>query len=190
MEELQKVKELLLKNQSKRMFAENIVIEYNNYFYKCPNFSWKFLFYKRINAFEFINKSYSLLLLYFSKDFNIANTKIINDEKFWYIIKQDKIKWTALVRKDLINNKIKNKVILLLKINDELWEKEWFFLDILWTDIISNPLTFHNIFISDWELYIFDFWLLNKNANSKTFRFLSYLFYYLQNFWIKYILLK
>lgn len=189
MNELKKVKKILLKKQSWRIFSENIVIEYNNSFYKCPNFAWKFIFYKWIDAYKFIHKSYKLLLNYFSNDFKVVNSKIIKDKKLIYIIKQEKINWRLLVKKDLKDKKIRKQVIKLLEINDFLWKKEWLFLDILWTDIISKPLTFHNIFINDWELYIFDFWLLNKKAHSRTFRFLSYLFYYLQNFWIKYILI-
>jgi hypothetical protein len=39
MENLNTIKILLKKNKIKRIFAENVVVEYNNYYYKSPNFS-------------------------------------------------------------------------------------------------------------------------------------------------------
>lgn len=191
MEEISKVKKLLLKNQKSRILAENIVIEDKWCFYKSPNFSGQFLFYKWVCPYEFVNKSYNLLKKYFWNDFQIVDSDIYKDNDLYYIIKQKKINWRMLHKKDFKDSDIKKSFEKLLEINEKIWKKEGMFLDILWTDVIFKPLYIHNLFIcKDKKLYIFDFWLLNKNAKSFIFRILSYLFYYLQKFWIKNLLLR
>lgn len=191
MKELEKVKKLLKENKRSRPLAENIVIEYNNHFYKAPNYSAKYLFYKWIDSYSFVKKSYQLLKEKFWDDFKIVETQIFKDKNFQYIIKQKKIEGRILEKKDLKEKIVKEKIEHLLKKNKALWKKQWFFLDILGTESLYNPSKMHNIFICEnKDLYIFDFWLLNKNAKSYTFRFFSYLFYFIQSFWLEKILLR
>jgi len=186
MHERKEIEKLLLKNQRSRLIAENIVVEYNNHFYKSPNFSGEFLFYKWVCPFTCLHKSYKILKEYFWDDFEIVDTHIYKDDYLSYIIKQEKIKWRALNKNDFSDEEIKRKFLKLIKINKKMWKKEGLFLDILWTDFLIKPFSIHNIFICEnKKLYIFDFGLLNKKANSYIFRFVSYFFYNLQLFWIK-----
>ena len=161
-------------------------IEYDNYFYKSPNFSWEFLFYKWISPYDNVIDNYVTLKKYFSNDFEIVSTLIFKDKDLSYIIKQKKIIWRVLNKNDFNDNQIKDNFLKLIKINKQMWKNEGLFLDILWTDILFKPFSVHNIFTCDnKKIYIFDFWLLNKNANNYLFRFISYFFYYFQLFWIK-----
>lgn len=189
---IEKIKKILLKNKFKRILWENIVVEYENFFYKTPNFAWKYLFYKWINAYEFITNIIKILEENFWNDFYIVKTEIIQDEKLKYIIKQEKINNSKiLTKKNLKEKEIKDKIKLLLEKNKKIWKEKWFFLDMLWTDSFFAPFSIHNILIDDKnKLYIFDFWVLNKNANCYIFKFFSYLFYYLQIFWLEKVLLK
>lgn len=190
MKEIDIIKKGFKQNWFKRLFSENIVIEHKNFFYKTPNISWKYLFHKWKCPYKSIKKDYNLIKQIFWNDFIVVNTKIIKDIDITYIIKQKKITWKILSNKDLNNNKIKNKLLLILYLNKKLWKEKWVFLDILWTDALYSPFKLHNLMIKDGTIYIFDFWFLNKNSYSFTFKIFSIFFYYLQLFWIEKILLR
>jgi hypothetical protein len=71
-----------------------------------------------------------------------------------------------------------------------MWKEKWLFLDILGTDCIFHPTSLHNLMIYKGHIYLFDFWLLDKNANSIIFRFFSRLFFHMQCFWIEKVLIS
>jgi hypothetical protein len=57
--------------------------------------------------------------------------------------------------------------------NEIMWRQQWFFLDILGSDILTHPNTIHNLF-TDWEnIYIFDFGLLEKSSKNIFFKYFS-----------------
>lgn len=190
MEKLNIIKDLIKQNSKKRIFAENIVVEHNNYFYKSPHFSWKYFFYNWKNAYKSVKESYDIIKTYFWNDFNITKTKFYEDKELHYIIKQEKINWDLINFKKIKDIKIKDQISLLLEINKNLWKEKWLFLDILWTEALYNPFTLHNLIINNNEIYIFDFWFLDKNSSNIAFKWFSILFYYLQLFWIEKVLLK
>lgn len=190
MKELKHIKKLFKKNKFTRAFAENIVVEYENYFYKTPNISGKYLFYKWVDPYDSIHDSFKIIENTFWKKCKIAPTKIHRDKEFSCIIKQEKLNGNILSKQDLKDPIIKKEIRELLKLNKKLWKKTWLFLDILWTDCIFHPTSLHNLMIYKGHIYLFDFWLLDKNANSVIFRFFSKLFFHLQCFWIEKILIK
>jgi len=86
MENRNTIKDLLRKNSTKRIFAENIVIEHNNYFYKTPNFSWKYFFYNWKNAYKEVKENHDIIKTYFWEHFKVTNTEFYQDEDLLYII--------------------------------------------------------------------------------------------------------
>ncbi len=190
MKNLDEIKKLLKKIPIRRFFAENRVVEYKNFFYKCPNITWKYLFYRNKDAYKAIEHSYEITKKYFWKDFDIAKTEIYRDENLLYIIKQEKIHWEILSPKFFKNIEIKNKTLLFLEINKKLWEQEWLFLDVLWTEVILNPFKMHNLVIKWDQIFIFDFWFINRKSSRWFFRYFSTVIYYLQVFWLEKVLLR
>lgn len=189
--EINKIRKLRKNHSSLRIFWENFVFSEWDFFYKMPSFIWKIIFYKDLESYNELEKNFYFIKKYFWKDFKIADTQIFKDEKNHYVIKQKKIDWEILSIKQLKNNSnLKKKFQELMNINYKLWEKEWIYLDILWTDFIFKPTKIHNIII-DWkDLYIFDFWVLKKNSPNFIFRKLSNFFYWCQIFFIKKYILK
>jgi hypothetical protein len=112
---------------------------------------------------------------YFGPLAHIPKTEVLKDESWHYIIKQKSISWKQLSRKMLEENpKLLSKFKRLIIANEIMWLKEWVFLDLLGSDIVTHPQTIHNL-ITDWEnIYIFDFWLLQKNSSSIFFRYFSH----------------
>lgn len=188
MKNIEKVKECLLKEKHKRFFWENIVIQKDDFFYKTLNRMWKIMHHWE-NKYKSVVENIELIEEYFWNICEIAETEVIKDEDFFYIIKQKKLNWNILKFRDLKHKKVKNKMIEIMKINNIFWKEKWLFLDIFWTDVLFKPHSIHNLMIDDDKIFIFDFWLLNKNSPVIIFRILSYFFYYLQNFLFK-ILIK
>ncbi len=190
--EIKKIIEIKKQKRSFRIFWENFVFEHEGYFYKIPNIVAKTIFYNWKNSFEEVKKSYNLIKKYFWKDFLIPETKIIEYKPWSYLIKQKKIPQEFLTKKLLKENIIlQEKFKKLMYINEQMWEKEGYFLDITWTDFIYKSNTLHNLMVFQKEICIFDFWLLNKNDKSKIFRFVSKVSYEIQKriintFFVKY----
>jgi hypothetical protein len=88
----------------------------------------------------------------------------------------------------LNNDILKNRFNLMVEINKKLWKEKWYSLDFLWAQIFYKPFKLHNLLIKDNEIYLFDFWLLNKNSNSLLVKYLSPIWYHLQNLILKFYL--
>lgn len=181
------IKEKLLKNK-KLNLSENIVIEYDDYFYKTPNPIIKSIVYKGEIPFDYLSLSHEIIKEYFWDICNISETEIFNDKDFWFIIKQNKIEWKVFSKDDLKNNILKNKLRLTFEINKKLWEEKWYSLDFLWAQILYKPFCLHNLIVKNDEICLFDFWLLNKNANCFLVRYIFIIVYFLQNIILKFYL--
>ena len=190
MKKLDKVKKLLKAIPIKRFFAENRVVEYEGYFYKCPNITWKYIFYRNKDAYKAIKNSYKIIKQYFWEDFDIVRTDITRDEELLYIIKQEKICWDVVSAKLFKNPEIRNKILLFLEKNKLLWKEKWLFLDVMWADAIFSPFKIHNLIIVWDQIFIFDFWFLNKKSSRFFFRYFSIIFYHLQILWLEKVLLR
>ena len=166
----------LKKNKISFRLGENFVFkEWKNY-YKMPSFIGRNIFYRKVNSFKQAKKNIKLIEKYFWKVFTIANTKIIKDLNWHYIIKQKEVQWKKLTRKMLENNpRLTAKFRKLIIINEIFWEKEKVFLDLLGSDFFYKPDTIHNIISDGKELYIFDFGLLEKRKDNSIFWWISYL---------------
>jgi len=180
MKNLDNVKKMFEKNRYKRIFWECIVVEHDNCFYKTPNYTWKMV-HSWKDKYKCVVNSVDLIKKYFSKICKITETEITKNDECHYIIKQKKIHGDILKFSDFKNEIIRKKMTEILKINKQLWKKEWYFLDLFWTDVFFK-LKVSNLILYKNDIYIFDFWLLNKNSKNYFFRFLSYIFYYLQIF--------
>lgn len=185
MQEYEVIKTKLIENK-KFNLSENIVIEYNDYFYKTPNPFVKKIIYKDTHPREYLNISYEIIKYYFWNICNIAETEILNDNEFWFIIKQNKIEWKVFSKEDLKNNLLKNNLNFIFEANKKLWEEKWYSLDFLWAQIFYKPFNLHNLIIRNNEIYLFDFWFLNKNSNSIFVKYLSFIWYYFQKFILRF----
>lgn len=188
MQNINKVKEIFYKKKSKRLLWENIVIEYWNYYYKTLSKFWKFM-YKWEKKYSNLLKYKKIIEENFWDICEIAETEIIKDPEFHYIIKQKTLEWKIMEVSDLKDENIQKKFKIIIKRNKDFWNKKWYFLDLFWTDMFFSPFKIHNLIVCNWEIYIFDFWLLNKNSKNKAFRITTYFFYLIQSFLI-FIILK
>jgi len=187
MKNLINVKLLFKKEKFKRIFWENIVVYDEWYFYKTLNRLWKIM-HPRKNRFNNIKNNIDIIKEYFWNICEIADTEIIPDEEYLYIIRQQKINWNILKISNLKNKEIKESFIKIMNINIKLWKEKWYFLDIFWTDVLLNFFYIHNLMLYNWNIYIFDFWLLNRNSTNPFFRFVSLCFYYIQILFFKLII--
>jgi hypothetical protein len=64
MRQIDFIKSKLIENK-KFNLSENIVIDYENYFYKTPNPIVKEILYKDENPFDYLNLSYEIIKKYF-----------------------------------------------------------------------------------------------------------------------------
>ncbi len=190
--ELKKIIAIKKEKKSFRVFWENFVFEHEWYFYKMPNIVAKTIFYSGKNSFEEVKKSFEIIKKYFWEVFVIPDTKIVEYKKGSYVIKQKKVDWKFLSKSILRENRvIKEKFKKLMIINEELYKEKWLFLDILWTDFIYDTNSIHNLMVIWNDIYLFDFWLLDKNSSWIIFKFVSKVAYKIQTkiintFFIKY----
>ncbi len=70
--------------------------------------------------------------------------------------------------------------------NEVMWTQQWVFLDLLGSDIVTHPQTIHNLLTDGKNIYIFDFWLLEKKSKNIVFRYFSHFWQKLQLVFIKY----
>ncbi len=157
-----------------RLLWENFVFKHDGHFYKMPSFLGKTLFYKKWKSYKQAQENLILIKKYFWKVLKIADTMIVQNTDWHYIIKQKMLCWNILTRKDLKNNYLLlSKFQKLIIINEIFWEKEWVFLDLLWSDFAIMPNKIHNLMTDGKELYIFDFWLFHKTPKNIFFRIFS-----------------
>ena len=186
MTEVEKIHSLRKWKFSWRILGENFVFRYENHFYKMPTFLARNIMYRKIDSYDKINASLKIIQKYFWALTKIPSTEIFHDNKN-YIIKQVCINWQKLSRKHLEESpKLLSKFKRLIIANEIMWLKEWVFLDLLGSDIILHPHKIHNL-LTDWEnIYIFDFWLLEKSSHNIFFRYFSHFSQKFQIFIVKY----
>ncbi len=157
-----------------RIFWENFILKEENTYYKMPSFVWKHLFYKNTDSHKKAKENLETIKKYFWKVLKIADTEIIENTDGHYLIKQKALKWEKLTKALLEENPILySKFKKLILINEIMWEHENFFLDILWTDFATDPFTIHNVIVIGNDIYLFDFWLLEKSWKNSIFRIVS-----------------
>jgi hypothetical protein len=172
--EIKKINNLKKRYINWRLLWENFVFFYKWNYYKMPSFIWKQIFYKKNDSHQQAIKNFELIKKYFWKVIKIADTKILKNSDWHYIIKQKKIEGSILEKKDLENNYLLlsqfKKIII---INEIFWKNEGVYLDLLWSDFALKPNKIHNL-ITDWKnIYIFDFWLFEKKPKSYIFMLFS-----------------
>jgi hypothetical protein len=173
-QELDKINNLKKKIINWRILWENFVFFHEWDYYKMPSFIWKQIFYKENDSYIQAKNNFELIKKYFWKVIKIAETEIEKNIDWHYIIKQKEIKWRILSKKDLAENYLLlSQFKKLIIINEIFWKKEWVYLDLLWSDFALRPNRVHNL-ITDWKnLYIFDFWLFEKEPQNYIFRIFS-----------------
>jgi len=161
--EIDRINELKKKKINWRILWENFVFFEKWNYYKMPSFVWKQIFYRENDSYVQAQKNFELIKKYFWKVIKIADTEIMQNSDWHYIIKQKEINWKILSKKDLAENYLLlSQFKKLIIINEIFWKKEWVYLDLLWSDFALKPNKIHNL-ITDWKhLYIFDFWLFHK----------------------------
>jgi hypothetical protein len=170
-----------------RLFWENFILKEGDTYYKMPSLVWKHLFYKNIDSYEKAKENLEIIEKYFWKVLKIADTEIIQNTDGHYIIKQKEV-WGKKVTKEMLEQDpiLYSKFKKLILINEIMWEKEHFFLDILGTDFAVDPFSIHNIIADGSDIYLFDFWLLEKTSKSYIFNTVSKLSRWFQLKVVKY----
>lgn len=189
--EIQRIKKVGKQNFSWRIIWENFVFKDWEHYYKMPWIVGKNIFYKKNDSYKQAIKNFEMIKTYFSKIVKIADTEIIQDNDGHYIIKQKEIAWEKLTKKMLEeNHHLLMKFKKLVIINEVMWEKEGFCLDILGSDFIYDMRVTPNIF-TDWShLYIFDIGLLEKKSEKKIFKIVSGIARFFQDIIIKKIFFR
>jgi tRNA A-37 threonylcarbamoyl transferase component Bud32 len=151
-----------------------------------PTFLAKNIMYKKNDSYEKLVDAMRIIQQYFGPLTYIPKTQLFKEESWHYIIKQESISGEKLTRNLLENNpKLLSKFKRLIIANEIMWLKEWVFLDLLGSDIVTHPQTIHNL-ITDWEnIYIFDFGLLEKHSKSVFFRYFSHFWIWFQLTFLK-----
>jgi len=166
-----------LKAQNKfswRILWENFVFQEWEHFYKMPTALYKNTMYKHSNSYEKVVDALLLIKKYFGPIVTIPKTEVLKDNNAHYVIKQEQIPGEKLTKEHLKDNpKLVSKFARIIMANELMWKQQWFFLDILWSDILAQPNTIHNLFTNWDDIYIFDFGLLEKTSKNIFFRYFS-----------------
>jgi hypothetical protein len=169
-----------------RLLWENFVFRDAEHFYKMPTFLAKNIMYRKNDSYEKVVDAMRILKTYFWPLAQIPKTQILKDSSGHYVIKQKSIPWDKLTRKMLEDNpKLLSKFKRLIIANEIMWLKEWVFLDLLGSDIVTHPQTIHNLLTDGENIYVFDFGLLEKNSKNIFFRYFSHFGTWFQLLFIK-----
>ena len=186
-EEIHDITEMRKWKFSWRIFGENFVFKEGEHFYKMPSFLAKNILYRNGSSYEKVCDSMRTIQKYFGPITKIPKTEVLRQDDWHYIIKQANISWEKLSLKIMKDNpKLISKFKRFIIANELMWEKEGFFLDLLGSDFITQPQTIHNLLTDGKEIYVFDFWLLEKAPTSKLFQYFSHLVRKVQLFFVKY----
>ncbi len=189
--EIERIKKIGKKSFSWRIIWENFVFKEWEHYYKMPWIVGKNIFYKKNDSYKQAIKNFEMIKKYFSKVFKIAETEIIEDRDWHYIIKQKEIFGEKLTKKILEeNHHLLGKFKKLVIINEIMWEKEGFCLDILGSDFIYDMRVIPNIFTDGDHLYIFDVGLLEKKSEKRIFKIVSGIARFFQDIIIKKIFFR
>lgn len=174
MNQIEEIKQKAKRKFSWRILWENFVFEEDGNFYKMPTFLAKNVIYKKADSYEKVKSAREIITQYFWALTKIPNTEIYRDEKGNYVIKQEKISGEKLTKKMMQENpKLLSKFKRLIIANEVMWEQKGVFLDLLGSDIVTQPNTIHNL-LTNWEnIYVFDFGLLEKASKNIFFRYFS-----------------
>jgi len=139
-----------------------------------PTFLAKNIMYRKVDSYEKVIESMRIIKKYFWPLTKIPKTEVLKDRDKNYIIKQENIDGYKLSYKDMEENpKLLSKFRRLIIANELMWKKQWVFLDLLWSDILTQPNTIHNL-LTDWkDIYVFDFGLLESKSTNLFFRYFS-----------------
>lgn len=174
MKQAEQIKDKAESKFSWRLLWENFVFSEGWHFYKMPTALYKHTMYRHTDSYEKVVDALRLIKKYFGPMVTIPKTQILKDKHANYVIKQEKIPGEKLTKEHLENNpKLVSKFSRIIVANEVMWKREWFFLDILWSDILTQPNTIHNLF-TDWDnIFIFDFGLLEQSSKNLFFRYFS-----------------
>lgn len=180
-----------IKKQAKKRFSwrllwENFVFQEGKHYYKMPTFLARNVMYRKTDSFEKLQESINTIKKYFWPITKIPKTKVFCDTENHYVIRQKTIKWEKLTKKHMEHNpKLLSKFKRLIIANEVMWLKEWVFLDLLWSDIVTKPNTIHNLLTDGENIYVFDFWLLEKKSRNIFFRYFSHFAQWFQLIFVK-----
>jgi len=187
MKEAQRIQKLRKWKFSWRILWENFVFQNNGYFYKMPTFLAKNIMYRKNDSYEKVCDGMRIIQKYFWPLTKIPKTELLKQKDGNYIIKQKSISGEKLTKKLMEHNPtLLSKFKRLVIANEIMWMKEWVFLDLLWSDIVTHPQTIHNLLTDGEDIYIFDFGLLEKQSTNTFFRYFSHFWTKLQLLFMKY----
>lgn len=158
-----------------RLLGENFVFRDGKSYYKMPTFLARNLMYRKNDSYEKVCDSMRIIQKYFWALTKIPKTIVHRDSDGHYVIEQKIICGEKLSKKTLKKSpELLSKFKRLVIANEIMWMKEWVFLDLLGSDYITHPQTIHNLLTDGKEIYVFDFWLLEKKSSSVFFRHFSH----------------
>ncbi len=159
-----------------RLLWENFVFEEDGHFYKMPTVLAKNTMYRDCSSYDKVNSSLEIIKKYFWPIAYIPETKIYEDKDGHFVIDQIKVQGGKELTRDMMdtNPELLSRFKRLIIANEIMWEKEWVFLDLLWSDIVAHPQTIHNLITDGKDLYVFDFGLLEKKPGNFIFRCISH----------------
>lgn len=171
---IKKIHKLKEQHFSWRIFWENFVFKDENHFYKMPTFLARNIVYRKTDSRKKVQENFKIIQKYFWTLTRIPTTEFLRDTNGHYIIKQKSIQWEKLTYKHMESNpKLLSKFRRLIIANEVMWQNECVFLDLLWSDIIAHPNTIHNLLTDGENIYVFDFWLLERSSNNMFFSYFS-----------------
>jgi len=157
-----------------RLLGENFVFREWDHFYKMPRFLTRTVMYRKMDSQKKVQQSFQMIQKYFGAISKIPDTQFLKDTNGHYIIKQKTIPWEKLTKSHMEHNpKLLSKFKRLIIANEVMWKREGVFLDLLWSDIVTQPNTIHNLFTNGKDIYVFDFGLLEKTSKNIMFRHFS-----------------
>ena len=137
--------------------AENHVFQYKKYYYKFPNYP-SICHGTPLGTYDSMRKGYRMIIETFGKDFKIVPTKIYHHGKH-YFLKQRISLGKKITLEDIQNPLLRTKLLRLIELNDQLWQEHGLSLDLLGSEILTDPSQIHNLFWDGENIHLFDFGL-------------------------------
>ncbi len=186
MKEADSIKRSAKNKFSWRLLWENFVFRQWDHYYKMPTFLARNIMYRKVDSYEKVVDSMRIIHQYFWALTKIPETKVLKDKQKNYVIKQKNINGEKLTKEHLENDpKLLSKFKRLIIANEVMWLRKWVFLDLLGSDILTHPNTIHNLLTDGENIYVFDFWLLEKKSKNIFFRYFSHIWTWFQLTFIK-----
>jgi len=186
MTEAEKIQQMRKWKFSWRILGENFVFKDEENYYKMPTFLAKNVMYRENDSYEKVCEWLEIIKTYFWPLTKIPETKIHKDIKGHYVIQQKIVCWEKLSKKMLESSpELLSKFKRLIIANEVMRSQKWVFLDLLGSDILAHPQTIHNLLTDGKDIYIFDFWLLERSSKNIFFRYFSHFGQKVQLWFIK-----